>query len=504
MAGRYESLWKTNIEQIVASSPIVLRAHALVKDTVSGEVFAQLKLQNTSNKSISALFVALRCTTVDNVDTVGFDDCAYLDLNDYGNRTFGEKQLVPLPDSRTRAYSVSLKKIVFSDGSTAEYQTYIRFVSVAQMKPLSALGEFEAQYRRETTVNMQQALPDQQDGCWRCGCGQVNTDIDAPCIVCGADLQQQLEKLNRQHLESSLNSYNNNLQKQVEASNKKKKRQKMLVVAALCCAILLAISGVIVFAVNNHLENERLEQAAFEAAEKERSEYEATHSLEREFEPGDTIQLGEVSYLTQQTGTRATRDFEWTVLAKEDNRIFVICNEAVDFYSYNPFSYGVIDNSWEQSQIREWLNTSLLGGFSSDIQDRITETENENSHYEKYYYYGKPNDEYMPIDFGNATIIDPTTIDSVFLLSVDEYNYYKDIIDMPGNTEDKYWLRTPSLHFWRDPARWSRDRDDSIPTTQAHDLGSYDGKLGVIWGHTATTSEERHGIQPVMWIKTSD
>ena len=118
---------------------------------------------------------------------------------------------------------------------------------------------------------------------------------------------------------------------------------------------------------------------------------------------GDIIHLGEVSF-DAYWGGQFKDDIAWRVLAIEDGRVLVIAEDIIDLRPYNE-KYE--DITWEQSTIRQWLNTDFYNGLPEKVKQYVATTlliNTDNS------YYGTPG--------GN------NTTDKVFLLSIYEAEWY--------------------------------------------------------------------------------
>lgn len=123
--------------------------------------------------------------------------------------------------------------------------------------------------------------------------------------------------------------------------------------------------------------------------------------LMRKASVGDKITFG--TY--KQDASNGIKDIEWLVLAKENNKILVISDKALDYQQYNK-TYEKI--TWEQCSLRKWLNDSFLNeAFSEEEQALIQHTTVSADKNPKY-----------STDSGN------TTTDKVFLLSINEAEKY--------------------------------------------------------------------------------
>ena len=120
MAERFLKLSTLPENQYAAGAPVILSAGNLLKDTVTGGLFAQLKIKNIAEKSIRAARVRIRCfdTVGDALDADAVQE--YLDLAVRSGKEFGQKDAISLPDPSAREVSVEVERVVFSDKSIWE------------------------------------------------------------------------------------------------------------------------------------------------------------------------------------------------------------------------------------------------------------------------------------------------------------------------------------------------------------------------------------------------
>lgn len=98
-------------------------------------------------------------------------------------------------------------------------------------------------------------------------------------------------------------------------------------------------------------------------------------------------------------------DIEWRVIAKDSNKILLICDKALDRQRYNESDDNV---TWETCSLRNWLNTTFFNeAFSIEEKKRIQSTN-------------------VSADANPSFNTEPgnTTTDKVFLLSINEVNEY--------------------------------------------------------------------------------
>ena len=121
-------------------------------------------------------------------------------------------------------------------------------------------------------------------------------------------------------------------------------------------------------------------------------------------EVGDIVLFG--AYEQDNNLSNGKEDIEWLVLAKKDDKILVISDNALDCQPYN--TTDTDDVMWESCSLRKWLNgTFLNAAFSTEEQALILNT---NVSADKNLEYDT--------NPGNATT------DKVFLLSIDEADKY--------------------------------------------------------------------------------
>lgn len=127
-----------------------------------------------------------------------------------------------------------------------------------------------------------------------------------------------------------------------------------------------------------------------------------SQSKQSSVEVGDSYTFGAYP---QDNDTKEA--IKWLVLAKEDNKILLISEKALDCQTYNDSWTGV---TWETCSLRKWLNSTFLNAaFSPTEQKKIVSTT----------VSADKNPDYST-DPGKATT------DKVFLLSINEANQYFD------------------------------------------------------------------------------
>lgn len=164
-----------------------------------------------------------------------------------------------------------------------------------------------------------------------------------------------------------------------------------------------------------------------------------SQSKQSSVEVGDVYTFG--AYQQDNNTSNGKEPIKWLVLAKEDNKILLISEKALDCQKYIDPWTGV---TWETCSLRKWLNSTFLNAaFSAVEQKKIVSTT----------VSADKNPNYST-DPGNATT------DKVFLLSINEVEQYFDndevrkciptayAIANGADTRNSYvtcwwWLRSP-------------------------------------------------------------
>ena len=125
----------------------------------------------------------------------------------------------------------------------------------------------------------------------------------------------------------------------------------------------------------------------------------------RDATAGERVFFG--TYEQDNNTANGPEKIEWLVLAKEDGKVLLISDKALDCRLYNT---SFVDITWATCSLRQWLNETFLNdAFSSAEEAMIADTN----------VSADKNPEYST-DPGNATT------DKVFLLSINEVNRYFD------------------------------------------------------------------------------
>ena len=117
MSERYTRLFSLPENLGLEDCPVVISAGALLKDNITGNVLAQLKLRNLSHQAVKAVKVKIHAYDTAKTELNGVDSFSYLDLNVPLDGEFGSQTPIPLPDAATRSFTVDILSVTLADGS---------------------------------------------------------------------------------------------------------------------------------------------------------------------------------------------------------------------------------------------------------------------------------------------------------------------------------------------------------------------------------------------------
>ena len=198
---------------------------------------------------------------------------------------------------------------------------------------------------------------------------------------------------------------------------------------------------------------------------------------------GDTVSFG--TYEQDNDTSNGKENIEWLVLAKEDNRLLVISQYALDCQQYNTES---VDITWESCTLRKWLNADFFNAAFSDGEKAMIPTVTVSA---------DKNPDY-------STNPGSATEDKVFLLSITEANRYfktdEERMCVPTAYAKAHGVYTSSDYtkggaatcwWWlRSPGRY---RDSAA---DVDDGGVYSSGFIVYNSHVC--------VRPALWINLSD
>lgn len=252
MNDRFESLYKLENNLYIKDSPIIISAGALLKDTKTDSVIAQLKFQSITNKKIIALKITINAFDISGNFITGVEDYQYLDLNAKNGDFFGNNKAILMPDNVTRSIKIEKLTIVFEKGEQVVMGKELH--SLPKQEKLSQFlsSDLIEQYQIDVSATGEY-VPKYVDSLWLCSCGAPNaTNI---CVKCCASQEVIFKSYNptalSEHFQRRLTQQKELAEekhrKELEEQSKRKKKIATLIAVGMAIVLLL----IAVFIINS-------------------------------------------------------------------------------------------------------------------------------------------------------------------------------------------------------------------------------------------------------------
>lgn len=251
MNGRFEKLYSLPSQLYAPSSPVIITAGALLKDTQTGKVLAQLKFKNINSKVIKAITVSLLPHDTANQPLGEKETHQILDLAANRDSEFGQKTPLYFSNNTTRAYQVIVEEVVFSDNTVWKTDGTPLSELPAQKAASETLvdAELEKQYKSEYGERAN-FMADTCFDLWRCHCGAINNNNEFNCHICDIEknyvLAFDIERL-RDNCNTRLERAEREKQEALAVS--KKRLTKVSIIAAMLLVGIVLIRAYISFIV---------------------------------------------------------------------------------------------------------------------------------------------------------------------------------------------------------------------------------------------------------------
>ena len=199
-----ETLYESKEMVFLSGVPLVLENAALIIDRTKDKLFARCTLRSITDDAINAALISISCHDVWGNMLGEPMEFQYLDLTTKRDSIFGQTDSIELADKTTRKIQVSVKKVLFADGTVASGDG-VAFTMPAPVLLSTHLGsnELAAEYARETTPKAQ-FVPENGNDHWFCTCGSLNTCAEERCHHCGCSKDQLAAALDPEALNANM------------------------------------------------------------------------------------------------------------------------------------------------------------------------------------------------------------------------------------------------------------------------------------------------------------
>ncbi len=303
------------------------------------------------------------------------------------------------------------------------------------------------------------------------------------------DAQEQIDICNQKIKEIEVKKKQQEKELCIAAEKTAKKRKKIKIIAVLaifvCIVFGIVLKSAIIPSVKYHSAVKMMTNGEYvEAVEKFESLGSYKDSVQKATNAkleiiktaglGDKVYFG--SYEQDNNTSNGKESIEWIVLAKENNRILVISDKALDCQPYNEVYEYV---TWEECTLRKWLNNDFINSAFTDEEKAIIPTVTVSA---------DKNPEY-------CTNPGKATKDEVFLLSITEANKYFSSNSARKCTPTNYAVAN-GVYKSDSGFCWWWLRSPGIPQDYAANVGSDGG----VYENGYFVNIDNIAVRPALWI----
>ena len=287
MNDRFQILYKLDNNLYIKNSPIIISAGALLKDTKTDSIIAQLKFQSISNRKIIALKITIDAFDISGNSVTGIDEYQYLDLNINNGDFFGNNKAIIMPDRVTRIIKIEKITIIFETGEQVFTGEDFKPLPHQDSLTTTLSSDLIKQYQIDVST-VCKYVPTTIDDIWLCSCGTPNSANT--CAQCGATKENVFSSYNQtvltEHFQMRLahqQEIAENKQKQEAAEKAKQKKRVKLFIAFGIAVVLLLVAILSINAVK--------EQKAYNALLAEIDSYVDQERYEEAFDKINTLDI---------------------------------------------------------------------------------------------------------------------------------------------------------------------------------------------------------------------
>ena len=514
MAERFQELYRLPSKLYVDGSPVVIEAGVLLKDKNTNQVLAQIKIRNIDYRIITACKISVRAFEPNGLELEGVPTFLYLDVKASIGEEFGSRVPVYLPCNSTRKISVSVIEVVFSDSSVWKGDIF-EWYSVPKQESMKEKF-LDEELVKQVALDIGEDckyIPVMRDELFLCSCGAINKSDANKCYQCGRDYVSITQKLDynslMEHKTERIKKEAEDLEtaRRIAAEKEKIHLKRIKLITFVTASFVALVSGVFLYQNNikpsmRYKEAMNLMDGGYYAEARdlflENQEYkdskdkieECNKAILSVADVGDTVCFGE--YDLNDDGNK--EDIEWIVMEKNGSLRLLYSKYCV---AYMPFCENVSitpeKNTWPNSSIRKWLNTSFLDAFETYEQEIIINSEVEFPNVVEGEVVDLIHEDPKCYQYYEEKYYGEKTIDKIFLFAASDVNKYSSLIT--GNALYGRELNIPI--FLRGPVcltvqQWS----ETASVEKSYSIQVYGGAT---FGDTSKL-DDKAGIRPAMWI----
>lgn len=200
-------------------------AGALLRNNERGQILAQLKFRNLSNKSISAIKVKLNTFDAFEQPLDENIEYQYLDLDIKPHSFYLDRRGILLKNANVRNFSVSVSEVMFDDLSIWKSDAVFepapqqRKIADALYKPILE------QYVRDIGASATYEPIEYKD-IWFCICGRANKSEDDKCYFCRRSKEELLSAYDMELLSKHLAEHTKAMAEKEQALREEREKKQ--------------------------------------------------------------------------------------------------------------------------------------------------------------------------------------------------------------------------------------------------------------------------------------
>lgn len=225
---KYEVLSRLDNYQYIYNCPVFITGGNILKDTITNEIYINLKFRSISAKNIKAVIISVECYDIEKDKLEPVNKFIYQDFNISQGDFFGENETILCPDCNTRICEIKIKKVIFFNDERWENSEECQLSSLGLQTrisdwPMTNLKKILYDELKQINYSKNNAiyLPSKFNDGWICTCGMVN--FDTPSCLCGMRSVNLFKIFNEKYLEEQLSAFEEKVRKKSEEDAKRRK-----------------------------------------------------------------------------------------------------------------------------------------------------------------------------------------------------------------------------------------------------------------------------------------
>lgn len=214
--GKLETIYEDKDAIFQMDVPILIENRYLIKDTISGELYARISFKSLTDRSIKALLIDIKGYDIWGNEVGGVEGFQLLDIKTKRESNFGQTTPIPIPDKSVKAIKAVIRKVLYSDGEILICnETGITFPKAKLLSESLGSAVLADEYVRETAELSKYEVA-VVEGAWRCACGSINVGTECLCYKCGQDKDRLVRLLDVSALKKNVEAFQEEMRLKAE------------------------------------------------------------------------------------------------------------------------------------------------------------------------------------------------------------------------------------------------------------------------------------------------